>query len=225
MKHQIIICIAQPRSGSTFLMRLMNLRCAIGVRGDMPASFFEGLNQIWKACADHEGQYGSLPTYEKQSKLADEYRGPALNHEAFKSWSSYFLRNLMLGGSAGFMKTTQLGFGNDLVEPTVNMFREVCDQGGHELQLIFLTRDHDAIIKSLDKKWKEEDIEIDLDVTRGLLEHQQEQFKEASQLGDIVIDYDKFVADPKALLKRLNIKHVTYLEDEYGDSIYNRFIR
>lgn len=218
-----IVVLSQPRAGSTFLMRLVsNVLINKGVRGDMPIDYLSGLTKAWSAATKTQGQYGHMLLKFEESKIfPDEYRGGHGSHEWWCEWTNYHTRVMLLGGSAGFMKTTQVGFGNDLVEDFVDMLRTLCDTNHHKLRLVFLTRDHEEIANSLMKKWEEEGVQVGhvLKSSGGVkeyihkcLESQHEQFDEFAKLGDIKMTYERLVADPKALLRRLGLNADSYPE-------------
>lgn len=222
-----IVVLSQPRAGSTLLMRLVSNCSLKGVRGDMPIDYLEGVMKAWRAATQTKGQYGHmLLKFEESGIFPDEYRGGHSSHEWWCEWMNYHARVMLLGGSAGFMKTTQIGFGNAHVQDFVDMLRTILDNEHHSLKLVFLTRDRDEIIQSLQSKWKEKglneltDFATEVQV-RSWLQHQREQFDEAAKLGDIKMDYHKFIADPKALLKRLGLDPERH-SDTYQKIINNK---
>jgi len=71
---KLTLILAQPRSGSTLLLRLLNMACLTTCAGDRPIGFYEGIVQTWKAL-QHPGIYGHPIVLEDKGVFPDEWRG------------------------------------------------------------------------------------------------------------------------------------------------------
>lgn len=168
--------------------------------GDRHPLFYEGCVNIWRAL-QHPGHYGH--PIELEGNFPPEYRGTSPLRELYNARFAISLNHGDGSFSSGYSKTTTVGFGNHLVEDYVEMMRQFYDDREYDLTIGFLTRDHDEIVESMarkgdpiashnPKKFKE------------LLEIQLDQFKEASDLGDVWLTYNDLVRDPSSQLKKLN---------------------
>lgn len=207
---KITALISQPRSGSTLVLRLMNLACLTHMVGDKPDTFYRALLDMYMCLGT--GIYGNPVELEKNNVFPDEYRNSSIKREKYL-FEMYC--GLMLGDGAhcsGYFKTTILGWNNQMVEPFVEMLRDVYhadrspNHRSYDLRIVFLTRNHDDIIKSFQTRegpGKQTAIEKP-EVVRGLLEDQLKQFKQAKDLDDYLITYDDLINDPIKQLKKLN---------------------
>ncbi len=195
-----------PRSGSTLLMRLMDMACSTPTKGDYPLKFYQGYMMMRKSLMG-DGFFGPMIELESNNIFPDTYRGR--NPESFaKHLYDYYLHHLFIGGTGGsFTKCTILGFGNDDLVPFVEMIRESFsgEHHRHGLKVVFLTRNKEDAALSLWNKTGhiyDSTEEQYIANTIGLLEFQHEQMKEASEFGDVWIDYKDIITEPiKTLLK------------------------
>lgn len=209
---KITFIFAQPRSGSTLLLRLLNMACLTETIGDRPTAFYEGIITAYQALKDPKfGQFGSILVAEEKGEFWDEFRSSSRMRE------EYLMRDmvaLMLGQhnwKSSYSKTTSLGFGNDLVEPCADMLRDMYDVEGayansFDLTIAFLVRDHDEIVTSFQtKEGPGQKAVIDNpSVCHDMLSKQRDQFKAVRDLSDPWITYNKLCEDPMGVLKKLN---------------------
>lgn len=203
--HQRTIVIAQPRSGSTLLIRLLEMACLSKTVGDKHPSYFEGILKIYQEIKNNNGQYlECLADADRENVFADEYRGyNSRKRELFNF--RYTLSSLLFSASfrSGWMKTTLLGFGNDLMKPFVEMLKDVYEDD--RLTIVYLTRDHDEIIKSMftspEERVRRGAIQGE-DKIREFLDAQRGQMRECQELGDVRITYQDLLSDPAKILKR-----------------------
>lgn len=204
--YKVTFVFAQPRSGSTLLMRLMNMACASPMSGDRPFEFYRGLLDV--ASAMKIGQVGHLFLAEERGEFWDQYQ--CANQDRL----NYLIRNVVhiAFGCANYMsnsaKTTVLGFGNDLVSSFANMLRESFGdrESEYDFKIVFLTRNIDDIITSLQTREGpgQQTAQQQPEIVRDLLEKQLAQFREAHELGDAWLTYDKLVNETEASLKKCN---------------------
>jgi len=213
------ICIAQPRSGSTLLMRLMSIAGMSRVSGEYHTSYYEGLI---KAHESHmkDKTFGRMEDLDKAGIFSDMNGGESM--EQHHRMTCYYLKNLLCPGA--FTKVTTIGFGNDLTEGFIAMIRDM-QESDCKIDICFLTRDHGEILRSLqttDGPGKEAAIK-NPHMVLDMLEKQQASFKEFSELGDRWIKYDDLVSEPRKTLCRIGSYH--YPRQEWVDKVMSRKIR
>lgn len=209
-KHRgkIGILIGQPRSGTTLFLRLMHLACLTKMVGERHAHFYSKLLQLEKLFFE-DASYGYMVSTECQNLFPDmhlaETKGEA--HFRFTRVLSESLLGVNTIFQPGFCKVTTLGFGNDNLIPFVGMLRRYFSH--LDLKIIFMTRDHDAIIESFkttDGPHKDSyQDENNIKEVRRMLKEQKEQMQEAFDFDtDSFISYEKFILDPTKYLKMIN---------------------
>lgn len=210
VQHTIVF--AQPRSGSTLLMRLMGLIGKCDVVGDRDPEFFQKLRELW----DRENtveHYGNLAELEADGVFADTYIAPS-KKQARDALRFNLISMLMNPGNGcspcKFMKTTLVGFGDDSLTGTVQWIRELYEHDAAvDLQVVWLTRDHDEIVKSFQtKEGPGQDVSLEKpELLKKMLWLQRCLQKEAYELGDITINYSDLIADPKSVMLKLKPAH------------------
>lgn len=206
--HKLTLILAQPRSGSTLLLRLLNLACLTTCIGDRPIEFYEGIVKVWKSLME-PGIYGSLEEMERFGKFPDQWRGQSNARERylFRYYTSLLFSH---AHSSGHSKTTQVGWGNKLVEPFVEMLRETYDDNeNYDLRIVFLTRPDSEIAESLDRcnYWPDDPSLSHVDWKAKAVElasKQRSQFKSVWMPGDVELTYEKLCADPIGSLIKCN---------------------
>jgi hypothetical protein len=209
---------AQPRSGSTLLMRLMKLACLTNVTGDRPIEFYRSVFQLFYSSG--VGKKEDFNVMENNNIFMDTYIGNT------KKMCSYHINQALNGGiHYGFQKTTIIGFNNQLTEQFVCMLREMYEDSSTPLTIGFLTRDHDDIVKSFqtrDGPGKETAMS-NPDVVKGLLENQYQQFRSSYEIGDVLIKYEDLIQDPIKWLLKLQCQH--HPSPSKVEEVMNRVIR
>jgi hypothetical protein len=195
--------IGMPRSGTTLWMRLMEMACMSRCVGDKHESYFKGLLDMYHI-AKKGGQYfDSLADAENKGLFPDEYRG--FDSKQRELWNfHYAAANLLFANTfrSGYAKSTQIGFTNFFLVEFVEMLRDLFEKD--DLTIVFMTRNRDAAARSLIEKNPGTLTEADLMNTIEAYDQQHAQMKQATRLGDVWIDFDKFVADPIPFLRRSN---------------------
>lgn len=199
---KITFVLSQPRCGSTLLMRLMNLSCMSHMTGDRPQKHYRAIIDLYQSVNDGGGQFGHPVVME--DNFCDEYRGTSLDRDRH---SLQFMVQMMLfqGIGAGYAKSATIGFGNQDVLPFVEMLRDTLgNDPSIDLTIVYLTRDHDEIIKSVKRKIQEKGLTYDESRWRSLLQEQYEQFKEARELGEPLIRYENIVNEHYKTIMKCN---------------------
>ena len=202
------VLISQPRCGSTLIMRLMALAGGTPVVGDRDVEFYDLITKLWNH-KDPHAKYGAIREMEEKNIFPDTLL--CWKEECYLNGHAYKLKQLLfnpeaLSGRTKFIKTTMMGFQNDLLIPFVQMLREVHDQGTPTpLRIVFLTRNHDDIIKSIADAgvMGSTTAKHSPEIVKKVLENQLSQFKEAYKLGDIWLKYEDFILDPQKYLLKL----------------------
>lgn len=196
-----VIIISQPRSGSTLLLRLLKGACMTRCIGDRAPIYYESLVNIYKDIKENQGLYG-YGTMIESGPFPDQFRGYQERWHELESFK-WNLSGLLFGNNfgSGFTKTTMLGFANNITKDFTDMLRDVYEYD--DLRIVWLRRDHEDIVKSLMKVSMEHKEGDDI-AAMNLLEKQRKEHNASYQLGDIVVKYSDLVADPIAILKKLN---------------------
>lgn len=186
-KPQYSLLIAQPRSGSTLAIRLANMVCSTPVTGDRNDGFMVGYNLLLNDALKNPYQTGEL-----HKEFLDRYIGGTPAYYYYQ-----FIRLLWPHPNGGLTKLTSLHYSicDDYWLSNLRKLFEEHNFAG-ELNIIFLTRDADDIVKSLSIKSKEIGINIDEEKAYELAVNQQEKFKEEFMLGDKRITYNELIEDP-----------------------------
>lgn len=202
--HRFTLVLCNPRSGSTLLLRLMNMACMSLMIGDHHPSYYESILTIANEMSK-DGIYGHPINLEKQKFFPDTYRGSSIRRDR------YLLERMipqLLGREhySSYHKTTILGFGNQLVVPFVQMMRDLYEDSEYDFRVCFLTRNHDEIIRSFatSESPAQDTAKESPERIKALLEEQGRQFKETYELGDQLIDYQDLISDPMKTLLKFN---------------------
>lgn len=197
------VILGLPRSGTTLLARLLECACMSKCVGDKQDSYYSGLLDIYHNIRDNKGQYTSYAEAERLNIFADESRAYDSREREMLNFS-YVASQLLFANTfrSGYMKSTQIGFGNDLLVPFVEMVRDVFQD--HDLTIVFMKRDIQDAASSLVNHHSNELTGEAMPTVVALYERQLEQMKEASELGDVHIKYEDFVKDPIPFLRRSN---------------------
>lgn len=195
---------AQPRTGSTLLMRLLSGACLTRMIGDKKPIVYESALAIYEDVRDNNGHYlDSVSTCEKSGIFPDEYRG--YDSQKRETWNaSRALSQLIFGQTfgSGYAKATCIGLGSqsdDIVKRFSDMLRELYDDE-EDLKIVWITREPKDIIASL----KSKKIDFDEDVMMDALINQRTAFSKAYQLGDVVLKFEDWIKEPVKTLMRLN---------------------
>lgn len=98
----------------------------------------------------------------------------------------YHLLNLLACAGYGVFFIQQVGFGNDLVEPFIEMLRAVMEHDLRRMRIVYLTSEN---------------------LTDSLERDQFQQFREAYDLGDTVVKVEDLQKDPIEFLLKLRPQH------------------
>lgn len=228
--RQHTIVIAQPRSGSTLLMRLMGLVGGCDVVGDRDVSFYQKLYELWHH-VDRTEHYGRLAQFEADDEFADTFIGES--EDQVRSTLQFALQRMMMNPGGGcspckFMKIATLGFSEGCLDfsQLISFFREIHDHpASMPLQIVWLTRSHDEIVKSFQTTEGpgQEMANQKPEVVYSLLKEQQRLFKESYELEDICLTYENLIADPKKWL--LKLKPTMYPIDWKIDRVMKKKLR
>lgn len=195
----ITIVLSQPRCGSTLLLRLLNIACLTRTTGDRDPLFYKACIDSYKTFRN-EAIYENIGEMEKIGKFPDRYQG---SHEAADRYNfSFSMRGLLFSGPySSAIKTTSIGFGNSMTEDLIELCKYITDQRSDEFNftIMFLTRNHDDIIKSA----KKVGACPDEDIYRKYLSEQLEQFKECRDLNNPWVKYEDLVEDPMKILRKI----------------------
>jgi hypothetical protein len=193
---------AQPRTGSTLLMRLLSGACLTRCVGDKHPEYYDSVLKIYQNVRDNQGQYlDAASEAEKSGIFPDEYRGYESRER--EMWNVRGAISQLLFGNtfgSGYAKATCIGLGSN-TEGFVTMLRELYEDD-EDLRIVWLFRNQDDIVKSMLAKGalKEDGVPL----FKQLLTEQRAQFKNLYQLGDVELDYDKFITEPVKTLIKLN---------------------
>lgn len=196
---------AQPRSGSTLLMRLMSGACLTKMVGDKAPQYYESALNIYENVRDNNGHYlDAVSECEKSGIFPDEYRG--YESQKRETWNAKIaLGQLLFANSfgSGYAKATCIGLGSadsdDVVKRFADMLRELYDDD-EDLKIVWLTREPKDIVASL----KSKGIEFDEDSMLAALTKQRTAYSKAYEVGDVVLKYEDWIKEPVKTLMRLN---------------------
>lgn len=181
------------------------MACLSPMIGDRPITFYSGLLDVYKGMM--QGQVGHLFLAEERGEFWDCYQADNIQRR------NYLLRTMASTafGCANYMssssKSTMIGFGNNLVAPMVDMLRECFAdrETEYELKIVYLTRDHEQILKSLQtREGSEKPATLFPEKTLELLENQKKQFQDAWKFEDSFITYDQLLENTEKTLMKLN---------------------
>lgn len=200
------VMLSQPRSGSTLMMRMNNQACYTHVSGDHDLEFYQAMITIYNTYSTG-GQYGRIEELDLNGIFSDTYRNRS--REQDERMIGWHVLNLLMRAPHGFTKSTILGFGNQMVEPFLEMIRSIADKGNSPVHVVFLTRDHNDIVKSLQTKEGpgQEAAIKNPEVVLELLDNQFQQFRSCYEIGDQIIKYEDILEDPLKQLLRLKPQH------------------
>ncbi len=176
---KINIIFAQPRSGSTLLLRLLNIACLTYTLGDKPTDFYKSCISLYRNYK--MGQTGDIAKAETEGVFMDCYNGSSEGAARYKF--SFGMRYILFGHTySSAMKTTSIGFGNDLLPEMLELIDYITQQRPEEfdVRICYLTRDHDEIIKSASSAGSL----VHEGIYREYLTQQLEQFREHRELGE-----------------------------------------
>ncbi len=187
------VILAQPGCKAGLVARLLQQACYTNISVGHSVEFFEALLRI------------NDDPIAKENYIAEEgalfkYRNP----EKDKRMIQYYLYCLMSNGSAGHhsLVTDVIGDGNQLVEPFLEMIREM-STGTRQYKIIFITTNY----------------------REPLAEAQFQQFRSAYELGDIILKIEDLENDPVDFLMKCNARHYPRINDinrvlkEYHETI------
>lgn len=197
MIKKITIVIAQPRSGSTLLMRLINNCTPLIMSGDRQPEVYQALLLL------HEHRlrgaiYGLPSQLEEGSIFCDHYNG-------FDEYTQYRATSKIIIDTLSplyhktqylLVKTGILGFGNEYLVPFVKMMRERFEN----VKFVYLTRDHSEIVNSMLTTNHPMASELSEKMLYDFLLRQHEQILEAYQSSygkDSYITYDSLCELPE----------------------------
>lgn len=220
--YNMTIMLSQPRSGSTLMMRMTNQACYTHVSGDHDLSFYEALITVYNTYSTG-GQYGRIEELDLKGIFSDTYRNRS--REQDERSIGWHILNLLMRAPHGFTKSTILGFGNQVVEPFLEMVREISDKGNSPINVVFLTRNHNEIVRSLQTKEGpgQEAAIKNPEVVLELLDNQLQQFRSCYEIGDQIIKYEEILEDPLKQLLRLKPQY--YPNEEMVKKVMNLRIR
>lgn len=165
------------------------------VTGEYIPEFYSAIRELYKS--KDTGMFGIV----EPGVRPDSYRGRNTKPDQNKRMLVYHLKNILFGSCSNFVfhKTNVLGFYNEDVSAMCDFLREIED-----VQIVFLTRPIDKIIES----WKRSDLPLGYeDSFRNALECQDEQFRQAFELGDIDITFDDVVSNPMETLLKIGCSY------------------
>lgn len=200
--NKMTMIFANPRSGSTLLMRLLNKACLTRCIGDRNKEFFEAVCDLWENKTGKNTSYrpslydGSFPDefsgYEDEAHLEKEYLNIIKNLLFTFPWSH------------GSMKSTVPGFNNTLIPrlaPIIDLFRD-----SHEFTLVVLKRPAEEIAESFittpdGPLFEREDKRQAIIDTVGT---QNEEFKKIMDFDTIQMTYEQLCREPEQCIEWCN---------------------
>lgn len=209
-----IAIIAQPRSGSTLLLRLLNLSCKIHCVGDRPPGVYQAAYHLHEAMND--GRYKMTYKNEmlRDSEFCDAYCG------YYSSGSMKLgMRSIiddMLGRRIDFatteaFKTTVMWWNPEVnAEKFIDMLRDLYD----DIKIVWLIRDSRDIANSfittegtgLYGKHDHEDLIIEC------ANRQRDAFDKNREIMDSFVTYSRLCENPKEILKEIGAKDISEAE-------------
>lgn len=196
--------LGMPRSGTTLLARLLECACMSKCVGCKHDDYYSSLVRMYKDISENKGQYlDGYASAERQGIFADEMRGYDSRERELRNFG-YVASQLLFANTfrSGYAKATQIGFGNDDLVPFVEMLRDVFKDD--DLTIVFMYRDIQAAGSSLINHEKSTLTSEHWATVVSLYERQLAQMKEATELGNIWIPYEKFILNPIPYLKSCN---------------------
>lgn len=197
---------AMPFSGSTFVMRLAAYHNHYGVKGDSDIETYKGLVSFWESY-QRVAQYGNVDLMCERGEKPSRFVNSRQDND--KMLCEYSMKNLIYRNGMsghGFCKATNIGYDNNLVGSVAEMIRSIHESNPHTANLTigFLTRDVDEIITEMKKRYTD----VYEEGIRPRLESQLEQFREAFELGDVMIKHADLMADPLSVMKKLKVHKI-----------------
>lgn len=212
------LILSSPRSGSTILLRLINLTCkesGLPVRcsGDYHPSVYESLVKL------HKGLFSDTIFNKRTGLNGPEnpcYYNPKLwlgsgmteDYWRRKYFGYWFLRPAFNIGDMFVHKTTNLGLpcafggsGPDSISDQFIRLVKDCFQDG--IKIIFVTRDRQGIIKSLKERPDCIHGYDSMDIIESSLDEQQEFFARHRTPFDYVITHQEILDDPVKCCQKL----------------------
>ena len=98
----------------------------------------------------------------------------------------FHILNLIGGGGYGVFFINQVGYGNKLTEPFVEMIRDFIEEGIRKIRIVYLT-----------SRYLEETLELE----------QFQQFRNSYELGDTVVQFEELHENPMEFLLKLRPQH------------------
>lgn len=214
---------AQPRSGSTLLMRLLSGASLTKMIGDKHPDVYTSALTIYENVRDNNGHYlDAVSSCEKTGIFPDEYRGyESRDRETWNTRGA--ISQLIFGNTfgSGYAKSTCIGLTqepSDTVVRFATMLRELFEDK-EDLRIVWLIRDTQAIINSL----KSRDVKFDEAQMFDSLENQKRAFKTGYDLGDVKLNYDDWIKEPIKTILRLNPIYIPNVDAV--NKIMNKIIR
>lgn len=197
-ENKATVIIANPRSGSTLLMRLLMHGCLTHTVGDRLPGVYAGLLELYKGFFNKHYQYREAMM---EKEFPDMYCGYDCEKHHMIAWRRILSDVLFATPFGGCCKMTMLGWTDNHVEEFVEMLRHSFDGG---LTLVWLTRDAEEVADSLisrpgGKLYQRNDLRDGL-VRQCKL--QQEQFRKCMDLEDARITYQQLLEDPYKCVKK-----------------------
>ena len=200
--NKLTFIFANPRSGSTLLMRLINNACMTKCVGDRSVEFYESIFNLWKSRKTDRTKY--RPSLFDGS-FNDEYSGYKSEEDLDKQIMRAIRALLFVNPySSAQLKTTVLGFGNKLLDDMAKIIDVFDDEW--DVTRVILKRDPEEIAESFiscpkgplsGKKH-----------LRGtviqLVEKQNREFAKVSDFNTVEITYKELCEDPIKCLKLCN---------------------
>lgn len=193
--------VAQPRSGSTLLARLLQSACLSRCVGDKQPAYYQSLFTLYRDIRDNQGQYCDYHEAEQKDVFADECRVYDSREREMLNFK-YSLSQLLFANTfgSGYAKATNLGFANEYLGDFVAMLREVYE--ADDLTIVYLTRPIPECVESMYQKGVIERKQFPY--VHECYEKQLQQMRESSEFGDVWIDYHQLIENPLPFLKKCN---------------------
>lgn len=193
-----VIIIANPRSGSTLLMRLLMHACLTHCLGDRMPQVYSGLASMYSGFFSKHYQYRDALLEEN---FPDMYCGYDCEKHQMIAWQRIASDTLFGRMFGGHCKMTMLGWGNRDVESFVNMVRHTFEGN---LTIVWLTRPAEEVVNSLltregGKLYGRQDLKPQL---IEQCEEQTLQFRSAWELEDVRFTYEQLITDTAKCLKK-----------------------
>jgi hypothetical protein len=201
------LVIAQPRSGSTYMMRLAYFGTGAIVRGDINPNVLKAMIDYGYINHDVHAEIHMERSFENE-ELRDNF--VCADPIGYEKCVSYHCIESMLFGGGTFRKFTMLGWGpvmKDYPSMLIDIVEKYEDFHNHKINIIFLVRDHEEIADSLIKKLESED--RDHPPRQIIMDYAYEQrraFNLARRLDDIIIGYDELCKDPLGVIDKMDLR-------------------